>query len=393
MKDLLLSHKKTGHRTLIFTQYARMLDIVERVIKEDLRLKYLRIDGSISSSKARQEKVDLFNDNDKYSCFILTTQVGGIGLTLTGASRVILLDANWNPALDNQAVDRSYRIGQRKNVVVYRLISCETIEEKIYRKQVFKNTLSKNVQEKSNQYRYFNDAELREMLSLPEDVHKSKTCTQLQKLHAASRITYPELIEHVKELENLHSVVGLTDHDQLFKKEADDDLQEAEVEVKMDRYLKLQQEHERKIQARMVSAREQILQDIQRRQRMQLEAAMINSGVSASVASNSTYQQSLGSSLSDSFRTPQSSLSRSYPSDQSLFQMVSNTPINLVSPPRRQQPAQPTPSVSLDSYNGENESLPSLLPMIDIDLPVANKKPFTSFTESIVEIDSDVDSD
>lgn len=84
---------------------------------------------------------------------MLTSQVGGVGITLTGADRVVIFDPAWNPAVDNQSVDRAYRIGQTKNVVVYRLVTCGTIEEKIYRKQVFKGALSKTATEKANQYR------------------------------------------------------------------------------------------------------------------------------------------------------------------------------------------------------------------------------------------------
>ncbi|KAL0477736.1 DNA excision repair protein [Acrasis kona] len=255
LTQLLTNNVTNGHRTLIFSQYARMLDIVERVVKEVLKYKYFRIDGTLSNAKERQHRVDTFNKDERYKCFLLTTQVGGIGLTLTGASRVILLDANWNPALDNQAVDRCYRIGQRKNVVVYRLVSCGTIEEKIYRKQIFKDTLSKNVQEKSNQYRYFDTAELREMLSLPEDVKRSKTCDQLQKLHTENRKLYTDLINHIEEIEKMDHVVGLTDHDLLFQKEADDDLNDAEDKMVHDmaRYDAIKKKKEEQMQLRMTA--------------------------------------------------------------------------------------------------------------------------------------------
>lgn len=70
-------------------------------------------------------------------------QVGGVGLTLTNADRVIIYDPNWNPATDAQAVDRVFRIGQTKDVFVYRLITCGTIEEKIYSRQIFKDSIIK----------------------------------------------------------------------------------------------------------------------------------------------------------------------------------------------------------------------------------------------------------
>lgn len=82
-------------------------------------------------------------------------QVGGLGLTLTAANRVVIVDPAWNPALDNQSVDRAYRIGQARDVLVYRLITCGTVEEKIYCKQVFKGGLSRAGTHHANPARYF----------------------------------------------------------------------------------------------------------------------------------------------------------------------------------------------------------------------------------------------
>ena len=77
-------------------------------------------------------------------------QVDGLGLTITEADRVIIVDPAWNPAVDNQAVDRAYRIGQRRHVLVYRLVTSGTVEEKIYRRQVFKGGLAKASMEDTN---------------------------------------------------------------------------------------------------------------------------------------------------------------------------------------------------------------------------------------------------
>ena len=93
-------------------------------------IKYMRIDGS-SAEKFRQKAVDHFNDEKSgIDIMLLSTKAAGIGLTLTGANRAIIYDPSWNPAEDSQAVDRCYRIGQRKNVTVYRFISAGTVEEK-----------------------------------------------------------------------------------------------------------------------------------------------------------------------------------------------------------------------------------------------------------------------
>jgi hypothetical protein len=112
---------------------------------------------------------------------LLTSQVGGVGLTLTAANRVVILDPSWTN-IDNQAVDRVYRIGQRRNVVVYRLITVGTVEEKIYRRQVFKQALLKSTTEKENQFRYFGDVELSQLFTLGDDFdtasrRRSSSCT------------------------------------------------------------------------------------------------------------------------------------------------------------------------------------------------------------------------
>lgn len=121
--------RRKGHRTLIFSQSTKMLDIIQRVLR---RIKGLgRIDGT-TKEKDRQRFVDEFNDeNGSIEVMLLSTKAAGIGLTLTGADRAIIYDPSWNPAEDSQAVDRCYRIGQKKEVSVFRLIAAGTVEEKV----------------------------------------------------------------------------------------------------------------------------------------------------------------------------------------------------------------------------------------------------------------------
>ena len=113
------------------------------------------ITKSADESNIMQALVQEFQTRDDIPVFLLTTQVGGLGLTLTAADRVIIVDPAWNPSVDNQSVDRAYRIGQQKDVVVYRLITCGTVEEKIYKKQVFKGGLSRSGTEEGVAFRYF----------------------------------------------------------------------------------------------------------------------------------------------------------------------------------------------------------------------------------------------
>ena len=94
---------------------------------------YLRLDGS-TKVEQRQILMERFNNNTKYFCFILSTRSGGVGINLTGADTVIFYDSDWNPTMDAQAQDRCHRIGQTRDVHIYRLVSDRTVEENILKK-------------------------------------------------------------------------------------------------------------------------------------------------------------------------------------------------------------------------------------------------------------------
>ncbi|XP_060612289.2 DNA excision repair protein ERCC-6-like [Anolis sagrei] len=209
--------QEEGHRTLVFSQSRKMLDIIERILTRR-RFKLMRIDGRVTHLTEREKRIGMFQKNSDYSVFLLTTQVGGVGLTLTAATRVVIFDPSWNPATDAQAVDRAYRIGQKANVVIYRLITCGTVEEKIYRRQVFKDSLIRqSTGEKKNPYRYFSNQELRELFTL-EDPRSSSTQLQLQSLHSSQRNTDTQLDEHIAYLHSL-KIFGISDHDLMYTHE------------------------------------------------------------------------------------------------------------------------------------------------------------------------------
>lgn len=215
--SLLDNLKAEGHRCLVFSQSRKMLDIVQRVITHRGH-KVIRIDGTITSTAERQHLINTFQTDSSYTCFLLTTQVGGVGITLTSADRVVIFDPSWNPASDAQAVDRVYRIGQKKTVVIYRLITCGTLEEKIYRKQIFKDALMKQTTGLSkNPFRYFSHQELRDLFTL-EDPHHSKTQLQLDQMHSKHRKTDNELEKHIKFLHTLN-IFGISDHDLMYSHE------------------------------------------------------------------------------------------------------------------------------------------------------------------------------
>ncbi|KAJ6144792.1 hypothetical protein N7470_008687 [Penicillium chermesinum] len=139
------------HRALIFCQMKEMLDIVQNDVFKRLlpSVQYLRLDGGVEATK-RQDIVNRFNTDPSYDALLLTTSVGGLGLNLTGADTVIFVEHDWNPQKDIQAMDRAHRIGQKKVVNVYRLITRGTLEEKILNLQRFKIDVASTVVNQQN---------------------------------------------------------------------------------------------------------------------------------------------------------------------------------------------------------------------------------------------------
>ena len=144
VKELLSLWQKGGHKTLLFAQHRIMLDILQKFLKTLPGVNFRRMDGE-TPIKVRQDLVDEFNNDPNLHVFLLTTKVGGLGVNLTGANRVIIYDPDWNPSTDIQARERSWRLGQKREVEIYRLMSAGTIEEKIYHRQIFKQFLTNKV--------------------------------------------------------------------------------------------------------------------------------------------------------------------------------------------------------------------------------------------------------
>eukprot|EP00854_Cymbomonas_tetramitiformis_P006323 gene6323-7576_t len=210
LKDL----QGAGHRTLVFSQSQKMLDMIEELARGQ-GVPLCRIDGRLDAEE-RHAQVDKFQRSSSIPLFLLSSQVGGLGLTLTKANRVIIVDPAWNPSTDNQSVDRAYRIGQERDVVIYRLISCGTVEEKIYRKQVFKGGLSRAGTEEANPTRYFTQEELSDLLRVdPGALDRSETQMLLHARHAAGRSASEELKAHLSFVHTL-GISGISDHDLLY---------------------------------------------------------------------------------------------------------------------------------------------------------------------------------
>jgi non-specific serine/threonine protein kinase len=136
-----------GHKVLIFSSFVKMLTIVKGEF-EDRGLKYSYLDGK---TKDRETVVSDFQKSEKAQSFLISIKAGGLGLNLTGADYVFIIDPWWNPAVEMQAMDRAHRLGQKKKVFVYKLIAKDTIEEKILELQKSKKKLVKDliVEEKS----------------------------------------------------------------------------------------------------------------------------------------------------------------------------------------------------------------------------------------------------
>ena len=118
-----------GHKCLIFTQFTKVLDILQEFLT-GLTLPYVRLDGK-TPVRDRHRLVTRFNNNSRIFAFILSTRSGGLGLNLTAADTVVFYDSDWNPTVDLQAQDRCHRIGQARDVTIYRLVSEHTVEERI----------------------------------------------------------------------------------------------------------------------------------------------------------------------------------------------------------------------------------------------------------------------
>jgi DNA helicase INO80 len=128
--DRLLSDLKAGgHRILLYFQMTRMMDLIEEYLTYR-QYKYLRLDGS-SKIGDRRDMVNDWQTRPELFVFVLSTRAGGLGINLTAADTVIFYDSDWNPTVDSQAMDRAHRLGQTKQVTVYRLITRNSIEERI----------------------------------------------------------------------------------------------------------------------------------------------------------------------------------------------------------------------------------------------------------------------
>uniref|UniRef100_A0A3Q1FCK7 Snf2-related CREBBP activator protein n=1 Tax=Acanthochromis polyacanthus TaxID=80966 RepID=A0A3Q1FCK7_9TELE len=177
LHTLLRKLKTGGHRVLIFTQMTRMLDVLEQFLNYHGHI-YLRLDGS-TRVEQRQALMERFNADRRIFCFILSTRSGGVGVNLTGADTVVFYDSDWNPTMDAQAQDRCHRIGQTRDVHIYRLISERTVEENILKKANQKRMLGDMAIEGGNfTTAFFKQQTIRELFDV-NDGEKREVAVEL----------------------------------------------------------------------------------------------------------------------------------------------------------------------------------------------------------------------
>ncbi|TPX57534.1 hypothetical protein PhCBS80983_g03788 [Powellomyces hirtus] len=153
LERLLENWKKHGCKVLLFSMSVRLLNMLEKLMYS-ASYDYCRLDGKTPIA-SRMDIVDEFNNDPAKFVFLISTRAGGVGLNLTSANIVVVFDPNWNPSHDLQAQDRAYRIGQSRDVKVYRLIAAGSLEELFYGRQIYKQQQANIGYTASNERRYF----------------------------------------------------------------------------------------------------------------------------------------------------------------------------------------------------------------------------------------------
>jgi non-specific serine/threonine protein kinase len=136
--EILQTLRSEGHKALVFSQFVQMLTLVREALDRE-EVPYVYLDGQ---TRDRQERVDTFQNEPAIPFFLISLKAGGVGLNLTAADYVIHIDPWWNPAVERQAADRTHRIGQDKPVFIYKLITRDTVEDKILELQERKRALA-----------------------------------------------------------------------------------------------------------------------------------------------------------------------------------------------------------------------------------------------------------
>jgi non-specific serine/threonine protein kinase len=133
----------SNHKALVFSQFLGMLALIKEKLKA-LEVPFEYFDGSTPAHE-REKAINRFQNDDTCRAFLISLKAGGVGLNLTAADYVYIVDPWWNPAVEQQAIDRTHRIGQTKNIFAYRMICKDTIEDKILQLQEKKRSLARDL--------------------------------------------------------------------------------------------------------------------------------------------------------------------------------------------------------------------------------------------------------
>jgi SNF2 family DNA or RNA helicase len=154
LRKLLKFWHSNGDKVLVFSHSVRLLRMLQMLFKSTTSYNVSYLDGSMKYEE-RTQTVDDFNANETQFVFLISTKAGGVGLNITSANKVVIFDPNWNPSWDLQAQDRAYRIGQVRDVEVFRLVSAGTVEEIVYARQIYKQQQANIAYNASTERRYF----------------------------------------------------------------------------------------------------------------------------------------------------------------------------------------------------------------------------------------------
>ena len=304
-----------GDKLVVFSQSLDTLDLIEdylaeindenhaHPIKDGLRntwidgQDYLRIDGASSVDK-RKKMIDKFNDPDnlRSRLFLLSTKAGSLGINLVGANRCIIFDASWNPTHDVQAIFRIYRFGQKKPIYVYRFVSKGTMEERIYDRQIIKESLSRRVVDEQQIMRHFKEDELAELYKFePEgdgDMLKKPDDRMLA-----------DIIHDEGATKGL--ILGYHTHDSLLEDRPEENLTAEELDSAWKEY-EIEKDYEAKAEKRREEARIQMEQNI----RFQQEQMKNSANFATNPELLRTYAASMGQPSTSGYQPPQQAYHR-----------------------------------------------------------------------------------
>ncbi|XP_069468686.1 transcriptional regulator ATRX [Ambystoma mexicanum] len=242
--EILRMAEELGEKVLVFSQSLISLDLIEDFLEVASRaqfegkpgfykgegkwirnIDYYRLDGS-TSAQTRKKWAEDFNDvtNIRGRLFIISTRAGSLGINLVAANRVIIFDASWNPSYDIQSIFRVYRFGQHKPVFVYRFLAQGTMEEKIYERQVAKQSLSFRVVDQQQIERHFTMNELTELYTFEPELLDDPNLEKKKKRDTPmlpKDTVLAEMIQHMKEF-----IVTYHEHDSLLDHKEEEELSE-----------------------------------------------------------------------------------------------------------------------------------------------------------------------